>query len=52
VWLVLSQVAGSSGPDAVTSALENLLSPVYANVEQHNFAGLKVLLYSKSKPAN
>jgi mannosyltransferase len=52
VWLVLSQVGGPSGPDAVTTALQSLLGPVYVNVEQHNYAGLEILLYSKTSPAD
>ena len=49
VWLVLSQVEGSSGPDAVASSLENLLRSDYAGAEQRNFPGLQVLLYSRMK---
>jgi len=47
VWLVLSQVEGSSGPDAVASSLESLLGSDSAGAEQRNFPGLHVLLYSK-----
>ena len=47
VWLVLSQVESSSGPDAVASSLESLLGSDSAGAEQRNFPGLHVLLYSK-----
>jgi mannosyltransferase len=47
VWLVLSQVEGSSGPDAVASSLESLLGSDSAGAEQRNFPGLQVLLYNR-----
>src|SRR5208282_3199982 len=46
-WLVLTYAETPSGlPDARTIELTKLLGSTYSTVEQHDFTGIEILLYS------
>ncbi len=47
-WLVLTYAETQSGlPDARSVELNGLLHDFYSNVEQRDFPGIEILLYSK-----
>jgi mannosyltransferase len=46
-WLVLTYAETPSGsPDARTSELSKVLGNIYSTLEQHNFPGIEILLYT------
>jgi hypothetical protein len=49
-WLVLTYAETQSGlPDARSIELTKLLEKLYPTVEQHDFPGIEILLYSKAE---
>jgi mannosyltransferase len=48
-WLVLTHAETRSGlPDSRTVEFSKLLGNIYTKVEQHDFSGIEILLYSKN----
>jgi hypothetical protein len=52
-WLVLTYAETQSGlPDTRSAEINELLHEFYSTVEQRNFAGIEILLYSKGNVGN